>query len=40
MAQCAKAFDQQFVYGFVHLKEDLGLFKMSTGLTPVLGFYL
>ena len=27
-------------YGFVHLKEHLGLFKKSGGLSPVPGFYL
>ena len=28
------------VYGFMHLKEHLGLFEKSGGLSPVLGFYL
>ena len=28
------------VYGFAHLKEHVGLFERSTGLSPVPSFYL
>ena len=30
----------KFVFGFVHLKEHLGLFEKSRGLSPVPVFYL